>query len=335
MHSLPTAADIMSVLGAVYDVEQPAADWLTRLLRELSTTLDLGAGVGGVLYEVLSDNHLRVNAIQGVGVSPDWCEAGLAMHQDSRLVPRIIAGYRSLLCATLPELIIDPQVQQRVRGDYQRHRVSGQIMVNGIDCSGAGCALYLFSRLPQTLSVQRRTLLRSFATHLATAYRLHRQLATGARMAPTDVEAVLTPAGHVAHVAVGAKSNSARQQLENAVRRRERCRDIAASEPERALGLSQGLVEARWTLVDRYESDGRRYILARENAPKPLGPAALSAREQQVVSLAAHGRSNKLIAYELGLAHSTVRVLMARASLKLGTTTRAELIARQRSIVVP
>jgi DNA-binding NarL/FixJ family response regulator len=36
-------------------------------------------------------------------------------------------------------------------------------------------------------------------------------------------------------------------------------------------------------------------------------------REQQVVALATLGRTNKFIAYELGLAHSTVRVLMARA----------------------
>src|SRR5262249_14956466 len=38
---------------------------------------------------------------------------------------------------------------------------------------------------------------------------------------------------------------------------------------------------------------------------------ALSAREQQALAAAAQGRSNKEIAYELGIAHSTVRVLLA------------------------
>jgi DNA-binding CsgD family transcriptional regulator len=34
-----------------------------------------------------------------------------------------------------------------------------------------------------------------------------------------------------------------------------------------------------------------------------------------------------VIAYELGLAHATVRVLLARAAAKLGARSRVELIA--------
>jgi len=53
----------------------------------------------------------------------------------------------------------------------------------------------------------------------------------------------------------------------------------------------------------------------------------LSGRERQVLELAALRRSNKLIAYELGLAHATVRVLLSRAASKLGATSRAALVA--------
>jgi DNA-binding NarL/FixJ family response regulator len=51
-----------------------------------------------------------------------------------------------------------------------------------------------------------------------------------------------------------------------------------------------------------------------------LPPSAqrLSPREQQVVNLATGGRSHKEIAFELGLADATVRVLHARAMKKLG-----------------
>ncbi len=90
------------------------------------------------------------------------------------------------------------------------------------------------------------------------------------------------------------------------------------------------MVEARWTLVDRYEENGRRYVLARENAPGGRRAGRLSTREQQVASLAALGRSSKLIAYELGIAYATVRVLMARACAKLGVSSRAELALRLR-----
>ena len=56
------------------------------------------------------------------------------------------------------------------------------------------------------------------------------------------------------------------------------------------------------------------------------GIGRLSARERQVAELVSLGRSDKVIAYELGMAHATVRVLVARAARKLGTRTRAGLV---------
>jgi DNA-binding NarL/FixJ family response regulator len=50
-----------------------------------------------------------------------------------------------------------------------------------------------------------------------------------------------------------------------------------------------------------------------KNTPLSNNAQPLSDREKQVVALASLGRSNKLIAYELGIAHATVRVLFARA----------------------
>jgi DNA-binding CsgD family transcriptional regulator len=60
---------------------------------------------------------------------------------------------------------------------------------------------------------------------------------------------------------------------------------------------------------------------------RPRGPLArLTARERDVVARALRGCANKVIAYDLGLAHSTVRVLMARAAIKLGAHSRDELL---------
>ena len=46
-----------------------------------------------------------------------------------------------------------------------------------------------------------------------------------------------------------------------------------------------------------------------------------------VIELATRGKSNKLIAYELGIAPSTVATHIASAKRKLGVRTRVELIA--------
>jgi len=60
---------------------------------------------------------------------------------------------------------------------------------------------------------------------------------------------------------------------------------------------------------------------------RPRGPLErLTARERDVVARALRGCANKVIAYDLGLAHSTVRVLMARAAIKLGAHSREELL---------
>jgi DNA-binding CsgD family transcriptional regulator len=98
--------------------------------------------------------------------------------------------------------------------------------------------------------------------------------------------------------------------------------------PERALDIWKGLVVARWTLVDHFESDGRRFVLAQENESETSSGTALSLREHQVLANAALGRTNKEIAYALGIGHSTVRVLLARAAKKLGAHARADLIRR-------
>ena len=54
---------------------------------------------------------------------------------------------------------------------------------------------------------------------------------------------------------------------------------------------------------------------------------SLSERERQVVGYAKLGHHDKLIAYELGISHSLVRVLLGRAASKLGASTRDELIS--------
>lgn len=84
----------------------------------------------------------------------------------------------------------------------------------------------------------------------------------------------------------------------------------------------------RWTLVDAFDRDGVRYVVARENRSKSDGLAALSERERQVVEQLGRGLSTKEIAYALGIAGATVRVFIRRASGKLGATSRRSLLAR-------
>jgi DNA-binding CsgD family transcriptional regulator len=336
LRSIPAAADLLKVLDAIYDVEQPRARWFTGVLEAFLGTFGRGSGVGGLLYDISATNGVGAELMKGLRIPPSWRQTGLEIHRDPRFIPEIVARYRVTLCATLPELFADRSKFEAMQADYyNRFSVRGQIMVNGVDCSGKGCAIFLFSALSLTLSDVERDLFCRLATHLATGYRLQRKLDSGgADGQRDDVEAILTPTGHVEDAKTIAQAAETRRCLSHAVQQRDRARH-RQRDGARLVRELKGLVEARWTLVDHYERGGKRYVLARENAPRPPGPAPLSEREQQVVALAAVGRTNKLIAYELGLAQPTVRVLMARACAKLGVKTRIELVARQRSATSP
>jgi DNA-binding CsgD family transcriptional regulator len=320
----------MKVLEALYQVEQTRDAWFAGVLRTVVETLGRGAGVGGVLYDLSSGPALHIDAMDSIDVPSDWVRAGEAMHRDPRLVPGIRTSYRSCLCASLTDLTaIEPQGMRAARRDYYAPRnVGGQTMINGLDGSGKGCSLFIFSREEASLSPNMREVLSCLATHLATAYRLQRRLMPGEATPAGEIEAVLAPNGEIAHAEPSATAAPARQALRLAVREREGARRFMPPDAAGMLKAWKGLVSARWTLVDEDEQGGRRYVLARENSPAGRGPAALSARERQVVSLAVLGRSNKLISYELGLAHSTVRVLVARACAKLAVSSRAELVSR-------
>jgi len=104
------------------------------------------------------------------------------------------------------------------------------------------------------------------------------------------------------------------------------------SDPHKAIEIWKALVRGRWSTVDWFDTDGRRFILAVPNAPEVTDPRGLTERERQVVSYAAVGQSNKMIAYRLGLSRSRVSLLLRSAMRKLGTRTRAQLVQRIREL---
>ena len=95
-----------------------------------------------------------------------------------------------------------------------------------------------------------------------------------------------------------------------------------------ALSGWSAMARARWKLVDQFERDGKRYLLAVRSEAAIEGMELLSPRERQAVLCAARGHSNKVVACELGIATSTVGVLLSRATAKLGARSRKELLAK-------
>jgi len=79
--------------------------------------------------------------------------------------------------------------------------------------------------------------------------------------------------------------------------------------------------DAGWEVISEFELDGCRYAVLATDSPPPLTP-----RERQVITRACLGQTNKVIAYELQISDSTVRVLMGRVCAKLGVRSRQEAV---------
>ncbi|MFO0749726.1 MAG: LuxR C-terminal-related transcriptional regulator [Myxococcota bacterium] len=92
------------------------------------------------------------------------------------------------------------------------------------------------------------------------------------------------------------------------------------------LELWSALVEGRWTIMDRFDADGRRFVIARRNAPELGRHLALTPEESAVARLRAMGQSSKLVAYTLGMSQPMVSRRLAGALTKLGMSNVADLV---------
>ena len=95
---------------------------------------------------------------------------------------------------------------------------------------------------------------------------------------------------------------------------------------EGLLSLWRGLVQGRWSVFDQVDTDGKHFIVVHENDPDAAGPKRLTRRETQVATYAAQGHTNKTIAYELGIARTTVATHLTTALSKLGLRRRTDLV---------
>jgi len=327
--------DLLSIVEAAYQLDLSDEAWLRAVAEALRPYLDDGFGLAA--FEFQRTPHEPPEMLQSLHL---WMPDPLA-----EVYPRLFANMDPKLrqrpfemgpCVTgsqmmgmRAEFAELPQMKQGL----QRFGMFDSVWITATDPTGHGCGFHAGRRRIAWASRAELRRWGRIAAHLSSAVRLRMRLRSNG--APEAPAAVFDPNGKLHDATGAAEEGQAREALRRAVLTIEKVRGPErAEDPERALGDWRALVSGQWSLVDQLEHDGRRYIVARQNEPRALGPEALSERERQVIGYALLGHHNKLIAYELGIADSTVRVLMARAASKLGAKSRDELIqaARQRGL---
>ena len=320
--------DSLSVVEAAYDLERSEPEWVDGLLAAAEPMLDGGLGVGGYLYDASVD-PMRTWALSvRAGLPMGALQMGCATFSDDyRRANWLTRRFGTLM--QFPELI--PHVEGVDL--FAAMGIRDVVAVNALDHTGLG----FWIAAPQTalwqLSPAQEARWSRLVAHIAASVRLRARLARAGTDATVHADAVLSASGSIEDARGDAELADARKSLSEAAKAIDRARGpLRKSDVDEALLRWPALVRARWTLVDHFESDGKRYMLAHTNTASFRGSSLLSTREREVLERAALGRENKLIGYELGLADSTVRVLMARAASKLGVRTRSEAVQAYRKL---
>lgn len=202
------------------------------------------------------------------------------------------------------------------------------VFVQGTCPSGLGVCVGAPLRRYAEIRPSHRHRWARVAAHLASGLRLRDR---DRRPSPDEAAAVLSPKGAMLHAA-DAWTASHRERLREACLAAERTHQPNV-DVDRALDGWTALTSGRYSLVDHFDSDGRRFVLAVRNEPHLAAPAGLTPRETQVAAYVALGHPLKTIAYELGLSVATVGRDSASAVRKLGLSSRVELATLLRSML--
>jgi DNA-binding CsgD family transcriptional regulator len=320
------SGDLVGLLESAYTLEGDDRAWLTGLAAEFSAHCAAAGRAVAFFHDRRTERYvangppvvLGMGAPMGLLLGSGLKASGRYMGKLARSMPDVTTASRAL--GRNSWLGRFPAMSPVLRAVGVRDVLT----LRAEDPEGPGCSLSAALERPRQLSSREQGTWRRVAAHIAAGLRLRRRLG-GSN--PTR-EAVLTPAGQVVHAEPSAVAS--RAEISGAALQRERARGrLRKTHPSAAVEVWEALVDGQWSLIDEFESDGRRYVIACRNAPSCpiLGNRQLTPRETEVLSYVALGHANKLIAYELGLQTATVAKYISSAMLKLSVTSRAALIA--------
>lgn len=320
--------DLVATVEAAYQLVDDDEVWLKGICKAAAPLLDNGLGVVGWMVNPWQPLGEWQSSPVVVGASLDFREAvlGTGRRMSSQDIERMYLYGPGV--GTISQFLGVPTAD-----DYEpaapyatKLGVRDFLGVRALDPSVGGC---FFGAPLQNPSRANRPFIATWGrigAHVAAALRLRRALATGAVEAPND-DAILDLQGDVHHAEGAAKASKNLEALRSAAQSIDRARGaLGRTDPAAAVAQWQALVAGTWSLVDRFESDGRHFLIARTNAPDALDPRALSPQERVICRYIVAGHSNKLIAYSLGISAGTSSALTARAFRKLGVRSRIELV---------
>jgi DNA-binding CsgD family transcriptional regulator len=320
-------SDLLGILDAAYRLDGSDDEWLQGIADAALPVLGRGYGVAAIRFHRPKDGVRQFVPAPACAGMEDGLRESIARSLSAVPHDRRERGLAIEPCATISESLGEGE---RFRQDpiarefLHPYGVYDALWITSADPTGTCCALGIGLAEVTRTSAQEKRLYSRLGAHLTTALRLRQRLRTADGVDGADV--VLRADGTVDQARETAMEPMALAALRAAAVAIDQSRGASAADVDEALSAWNALVSAEWSLVDQFDRGGRRLLIAYTNAPQTAARPGLTEKEQMVAEYAALGHSNKLIAYELGLAVPTVATYLKRAMNKLGAGTRIELI---------
>jgi len=291
-------------------------EWLREIVETLAPDLDAACGVAAWYYDASDLSNLRIFHPTCLGTRDGTLEAVFASASHPETTLQMLRDHWATPAGTASSQIPNADNHVPYRDTIHRIGIRDIVTINAYDVDGRGLAINAFHDDRVELSRAQVEQLEYVAAHLISAYRLRRS--------GGSVEALVCADGSLRRIYGDAIAKA--DEIVEGVHTLEKARgSMREHAPEEALAAWRALVDARWSLVDFYDRDGVRYLVAKVNEPQVKPATKLTARERQVVALVSCGHSNKLISYDLGIAEGTVAAHISSAMRKLGVTNRSQL----------
>lgn len=319
-------ADWIKAVEAGYRLGGSDEDWLDSLLACVSPLIDHGVPPIAWIHRHSPTTYRIVDFAGSVGpLFRSWIRFAHSFG-DPRLLDLVYRSGRTLGTACEDVFPVLPGEHTKFRS-VTAGRVSDLLQAGGHTGTGVSVAFAAYSKSRIKLRPGESKRWRQLGAHLGAGLRL-RELGRTLSTDEPDVEAVLDPDGHLQDARGKGDKSDARAALRMAVRRMDRARRAASRfATDDALDSWEALVAGRWSLVEHFDTDGRRFVVAVHNDPIHCDPRGLTLRERQVAEYVGMGHSTGQIAYTLGISASSVTDCSARAQRKLGLSSRPELAA--------
>jgi DNA-binding NarL/FixJ family response regulator len=309
-----TKSSDAAMVAAAYDLTGSPEAWFGTTLSLFRAHMDQGFGAfGGIVRRDTAEIlHFRLD-----GAHPIY-QTLVELSTSVRTLKRLPQGFSAATSSEVVGLVGHMQIVNPVLTALGMRDCNG---LWGPDAAGLTIGLNAPRRDVGAARRIEQRLARKVLPHFAAALRLRRSL-TGLSLDAASAEALFDPDGRCVNAQGMAEPLSAREALRCAVARMHAKGGRPSGEN---VDAREALLEGRWSLVDRFDSDGRRFVVAYRNPEGVLDPRRLSQRERDVAVRIAQGATQTDVAAELGIRASTVATIASSIVGKLGLRSAREL----------